>query len=222
MFFASHQRIHQAKLNQIAQVGFPTAQKAPTVVKPQQARVVEANMKKYKAEKRKAQAFQQSEKNIVISRENQILLSKLVDISNGKWSSVPAAQGAAAAQQRKRTSASQGRMYQPTSLNLVVRKKETERIERENHAFAKRLFDRQAVVNKKNLDKDYIQHLKYKRQIQKMPGGQKMAPKRAQTRGQATTGMSAMQLGQVEGFPQAPSHYLGQPNPNMMMSETEI
>jgi len=53
--------------------------------------VVEANMKKYKAEKRKAQAFQQSEKNIVISRENQILLSKLVDISNGKWSSVPAA-----------------------------------------------------------------------------------------------------------------------------------
>jgi len=86
-----HQRIHQAKLNQIAQIGFPTAQKAPTVVKPQQARVVEANMKKYKAEKRKAQAFQQSEKNIVISRENQILLSKLVDISNGKWSSVPAA-----------------------------------------------------------------------------------------------------------------------------------
>ena len=47
-------------------------------------------------------------------------------------------------------------MYQPTSLNLVVRKKETERIERENHAFAKRLFDRQAVVNKKNLDKDYL------------------------------------------------------------------
>lgn len=108
-------------------------------------------------------------------------------------------------------------------MNLVVRKKETERIERENHAFAKRLFDRQAVVNKKNLDKDYIQHLKYRRAIQKMPAGQKVGvPKRAQTRGQGATGMSSMQLGQVEGFPQGPSHYLGQPNPNMMMSETEI
>ena len=95
-------------------------------------------MKKFKAEKRKTQAFQQSEKNIVISRENQILLSKLVDISNGKWSSVPSSN----ATSRKKASASQGRMYKPTSLNLGVRKKETERIERENHAFAKRLFDR--------------------------------------------------------------------------------
>ena len=54
-------------------------------------------------------------------------------------------------------------MYQPTSLNLVVRKKETERIERENHAFAKRLFDKKAIVAKKSLDKDYMNHLKYRR-----------------------------------------------------------
>lgn len=112
-------------------------------------------------------------------------------------------------------------MYQPTSLNLIVRKKETERIERENHAFAKRLFDRQAVVNKKNLDKDYIQHLKYKRQIAKMPAGSKgMGRPRAQTRGANGTGMSHQHLG-TDGFPQGPSHYLGQPQP-MMMSETEI
>ena len=118
-------------------------------------------MKKFRAEKRKTLAFQQQEKNIVIGRENQILLSKLVDISNGKWSSVPSA----AQKQRKRTSTSQGRPFQATSLNLVTRKRETERIERENHAFAKRLFDRQAVVTKKNLDKDYQTYLKYRRQI---------------------------------------------------------
>ena len=45
----------------------------------------------------------------------------------------------------------------------MVRKKETERIERENHAFAKRLFDKKAVVDKKNLDRDYMNHLKYRR-----------------------------------------------------------
>ena len=48
-------------------------------------------------------------------------------------------------------------------MNLGVRKKETERIERENHAFAKRLFDKRAVVEKKNLEKDYVAHLKYRR-----------------------------------------------------------
>ena len=61
-------------------------------------------MRKYKVEKKKSAQFQLSEKNIVISRENQILLSKLVDISNGKWASVPRV--SAAQQTRKRASAS--------------------------------------------------------------------------------------------------------------------
>lgn len=43
-------------------------------------------------------------------------------------------------------------MNGPFSLNMGVRKKETERIEKENHAFAKRLFDKQAVLQKKELD----------------------------------------------------------------------
>jgi len=51
---------------------------------------------------------------------------------------------------------------------MLTRKKETERIEKENHAFAKRLFDKQAVLNKKHLDTDWRNHIKYKRQIQKM------------------------------------------------------
>lgn len=43
-------------------------------------------------------------------------------------------------------------MNGPFSLNMGVRKRETERIEKENHAFAKRLFDKQAVLQKKELD----------------------------------------------------------------------
>ena len=60
-------------------------------------------------------------------------------------------------------------MAGPRSMNMITRKKETERIEKENHAFAKRLFDKQAVLNKRSLDKDWANHIKYKRQIAKMP-----------------------------------------------------
>ena len=51
---------------------------------------------------------------------------------------------------------------------MGFRKRETERIERENHAFAKRLFDKQAILSKKKLDEEFKSHLQYKRQIQKL------------------------------------------------------
>ena len=51
---------------------------------------------------------------------------------------------------------------------MGVRKRETERIERENHAFAKRLFDKQAILKKKALDTDWQKHQQYKNQIGKM------------------------------------------------------
>lgn len=54
------------------------------------------------------------------------------------------------------------------SLNLPYRKKETDRIEKENHAFAKRLFERTAHLNKKKLDDDYREHKRYLNQISKM------------------------------------------------------
>ena len=41
-----------------------------------------------KETKLKSHGFMKSEKNAEINRENQILLNKLVEISNGKWSSV--------------------------------------------------------------------------------------------------------------------------------------
>ena len=47
-------------------------------------------------------------------------------------------------------------------MNMGVRKRETERIEKENHAFAKRLFDKQAVLKKKELDRDWASHMRYK------------------------------------------------------------
>ena len=51
---------------------------------------------------------------------------------------------------------------------MGYRKKETERIEKENHAFAKRLFDKQAILSKKRLDEEYKNHVQYKKQIQKL------------------------------------------------------
>ena len=131
-----------------------------------QAKTQEKKSKKFKDEKKRAQEFQNAEKNILISRDNQILLSKLVEISNGKWSSVPKPKETTNVL-RKRPSASLPR-FQPTSLNLAVRKRETDRIERENHAFAKRLFDKQANTTKSAMDKDFHSHLKYKKQIAKM------------------------------------------------------
>lgn len=68
------------------------------------------------------------------------MLNKLVDISHGKRTSVhgPSAQKIAAV--KKRQSISTVPMG-PRSLNISVRKRENDRIERENHAFAKRLFE---------------------------------------------------------------------------------
>jgi hypothetical protein len=93
-------------------------------------------------------------------------LNKLVEISSGKWSSVATVPKKPPV---KRTVSVKVNGKGPISLNMLVRKKETERIEKENHAFAKRLFDKQAVLNKRNLDCDWRNHIKYKRQIMKMP-----------------------------------------------------
>ena len=102
------------------------------------------------------------EKNIDLNRENAILLNKLVDISQGKWSSV---HGPATNKQlKKRNAASVG----PRSLNISVRRKENERIERENHAFAKRLFQNASSISKQKLDLQYNQQLELRNRIRKV------------------------------------------------------
>ena len=128
-----------------------------------EAKMVTTTLKKNRDERKKTKEFLTNERNITINKDNQILLNKLVEISSGKWSSV-APVPTAKTKNRNNSVKVKG----PTSLNMGVRKRETERIEKENHAFAKRLFDKQAVLKKKALDSDWADHIKYKKQIQKM------------------------------------------------------
>lgn len=121
-------------------------------------------MKKNRCDRKKTKEFLTNEKNITINKDNQILLNKLVEISSGKWSSVAPAPKRNQSVKVKNIGAIGG----PSSLNMGLRKRETDRIEKENHAFAKRLFNKQAVLNKKGLDKDWRHHLTYKKQIAKM------------------------------------------------------
>jgi hypothetical protein len=95
-----------------------------------------------------------------ISKNNQILLSKLVEISSGKRSMLPQITPTTHGR-----SVFQARASQPasSSLNLLVRKRETDRIEKENHAIARRLFDKQPVLRKVELDRAWNDHLKLKR-----------------------------------------------------------
>ena len=142
---------HQKKMDAIA------AQHQEHV---KEAKKVTQMMKRQKEERKKAKDFATNERNLTINKDNQILLNKLVEISSGKWSSIaapPKKNRNQSVKQGVRASLSRG----PTSLNMGVRKRETERIERENHAFAKRLFDKKAVMSKKVLDNDFRAHRKY-------------------------------------------------------------
>lgn len=123
-----------------------------------EAREITMLMKKNRCDRKKTKEFLTNEKNITINKDNQILLNKLVEISSGKWSSVAPAPKRNQSVKVKNNVSGSG----PSSLNMGLRKRETERIEKENHAFAKRLFNKQAVLNKKNLDKEWKNHLTYK------------------------------------------------------------
>lgn len=74
-------------------------------------------MKRKKEEKKANSEFVNNEKNLEIDRDNKKLLSKLVEISTGKWSHV-----------KKEMDAGKN-LSGPKSLNIGYRKKETERIE---------------------------------------------------------------------------------------------
>lgn len=95
-------------------------------------------MKKNRCDRKKTKEFLTNEKNITINKDNQILLNKLVEISSGKWSSVAPAPKRNQSVKVKVVSGIGG----PNSLNMGLRKRETDRIEKENHAFAKRLFNK--------------------------------------------------------------------------------
>lgn len=51
---------------------------------------------------------------------------------------------------------------------MGLRRRENERIERENQAFAKRLREKNGQLSKKRFDEEFYNHLKYKKQIMKV------------------------------------------------------
>lgn len=133
----------------------------PVFVAQEVADNVAFNQEYKKALRHQNKTFNQNEKNIGLNRENAILLNKLVDISQGKWSSV---HGPATMKKKQSTAKSVG----PRSLNISVRRKENERIERENHAFAKRLFQNPSSISKQRFDVDFNRNLQLKQRISRV------------------------------------------------------
>lgn len=60
-----------------------------------------------------------------------------------------------------------------------MRKKENERIERENQAFAKRLFDNSGHISKKKLDQEYYNNTMYRKNLMKLNKNRHMSGRRA-------------------------------------------
>ena len=65
---------------------------------------------------------------------------------------------------KKKTSGSVG----PRSLNISIRRRENERIERENHAFAKRLFQNHGSISKQRLDQHFNQQMELRGRISRV------------------------------------------------------
>ena len=129
------------------------------------------------------------------------MLNKLVEISCGKWSSVAMAPKRVRQMMKQRgqsmtkgissaqfSSISMGSGFTgrngsvgPKSLNISVRRIENERIERENQAFAKRLFDGKGAISMRKLNGEFADHLKHSNNIRKtgkpVPGHAKIKAK---------------------------------------------
>ena len=91
------------------------------------------------------------EKEVEIERKNTILLNKLVDISQSKWSSNHGTSVSKKDLKKRSQAASVGHR----SLNISVRKEETKRIERDNHAFAKRMLEKYVGIPTAKFDKEF-------------------------------------------------------------------
>lgn len=116
-----------------------------------------------------------------MNNENQALLNKLVEISQGKQLCVPQHEPripkGMTNDMSKRTLVSQsafsslmgsGSTERTKSLNISIRKRENDRIERENHKFAKRLYSNTGCINRQKLESDYQSILQYKKMISRV------------------------------------------------------
>lgn len=81
---------HLMKLQAIAHSKVQIRKKTESIVSE-----AKKEIQNFKFERNKAHKFQLSERNSAINKENQILLSKLVEISTGRFISVPISPSAA-------------------------------------------------------------------------------------------------------------------------------
>ena len=94
-----------------------------------------------------------------------MLLRKLVEISEGKMRAVATADAARVYVDRRvlgrstATISASRQVYLGAGTNMINRRNETNRIERDNQLFAKRLFTKSSCVTKRSLDADYQKHL---------------------------------------------------------------
>lgn len=109
------------------------------------------------------------------------MLNKLVEISKGKQLSVtqhePRVPRSMNSDMSKRSLVSKsafssisgaGATERTRSLNFQVRKRENDRIERENHKFAKRLYSNQGSISRQKLENDYQSILKFKKMLSRV------------------------------------------------------
>ena len=126
----------------------------------------------------KSHEFEGNERINEIKKNNQLLLDKLLDISKGKFS----APGMKAKQPKRKTG--------PKSLNYVTKKKELERIDRENMKLMNRIVNQQAMLNSRKLDKEYKEKKRLQKSLQrnKMNPIKNMLRKKIQKQHQRSTG----------------------------------
>eukprot|EP00347_Sterkiella_histriomuscorum_P003377 403364530 len=124
---------------------------------------VEEVMVRKNEEKQRNFEFIKSEKEIEVNRNNKKLLEKLVEISKGKHLSVEAFQPITHS-----VSTTNIEGFRPKSLNIVSRKKESQKIEEDNFKFAKRLFESQGLISAKEMKQQFKDHVKIKKQVRKL------------------------------------------------------
>lgn len=66
------------------------------------------------------------------------------------------------------TSIEQVNSFRPKSLNIAVRKKESQKIEEDNYKFAKRLFESHGLISVKEMREQFKEHVKIKKHVRKL------------------------------------------------------
>ena len=101
--------------------------------------------------RQKTKAFTNTQTKSEITRENQLMLGKLIDIS-----------------QRKQNRPYGGVPQLPKTLNELNRREDNRRIVAENQIIAKRLVDRQPTVSTKDLAAEFSNVERYRKGIAKV------------------------------------------------------